>query len=191
MRQADHGQLGHGRVRRQGVLDLGAVDVLAAGDDHVLLAVDHVQEALLVRADQVTGMEPAAAERLGRGLGVLPVPGHGRRAAVDDLADLAGRDVLHVVVDDPGRHDAHRLADRADLAERVRAGQRAGDRRHLGLAEHGDVVPPGTPRPSGSAASWWPGRRPRRWSSARTGHGWPATGRRTAAATVPGPGTRW
>jgi hypothetical protein len=32
-------------VRGQGVLDLGAVNVLAAGDDHVLLAVDDVQEA--------------------------------------------------------------------------------------------------------------------------------------------------
>jgi long-chain acyl-CoA synthetase len=36
----------------QDVLDLGAVDVLPAGDDHVLLAVDDVQEALVVGADQ-------------------------------------------------------------------------------------------------------------------------------------------
>ena len=45
VRDADHGQLGHGRVHGERVLDLGAVDVLAAGDDHVLLAVDDVKEA--------------------------------------------------------------------------------------------------------------------------------------------------
>src|SRR5580700_1844946 len=91
--RADHGQLGHGRVRGQGVLHFGAVYVLAAGDNHVFLPVDDVQEAVLVRTDQVTGVEPAATQRLGGGFRVLPVSGHDLRAAVDDLADLAGRDV--------------------------------------------------------------------------------------------------
>ena len=48
------------------LLDLAAVDVLAARDDHVLLAVDDVEEALLVAAGHVAGVEPPAAERLAR-----------------------------------------------------------------------------------------------------------------------------
>ena len=87
--------LGDLGVRGQDVLHLGAVDVLAAGDDHVLLAVDDVDVAVLVLPHQVTGMEPAAAERLGGLLGLVPVPLHHQRAAVDDLADLAARDVVH------------------------------------------------------------------------------------------------
>jgi len=51
----------------QDVLDLGAVDVLPAGDDHVFLAVDDVQETLVVGAYQVAGVEPAPGEGLLRG----------------------------------------------------------------------------------------------------------------------------
>ena len=50
------------------VLDLRRVDVLAAADDHVLLAPHDVDESLLVLAHHVAGVEPAAAEGLGRGL---------------------------------------------------------------------------------------------------------------------------
>ena len=110
------------RVPGEHVLDLGAVDVLAAGDDHVLLAVDDVDEALFVHPAQIAGVEPAAGERLRGRLGLVPVAGHQRRAAVDDLADLARRDVVHVVVDDPRLDVGDRLADRADLAHRVLAG---------------------------------------------------------------------
>ena len=60
----------------QDVLHLGAVDVLAAGDDHVLLAVDDPDVALVVLTNQVTGVEPAAGERLGGGLRVVPVARH-------------------------------------------------------------------------------------------------------------------
>jgi hypothetical protein len=61
---ADHGDVRDRRVSGQHVLDLGAVDVLPARDDHVLLAVDDVQEAFVVGADQVAGVEPAAGERV-------------------------------------------------------------------------------------------------------------------------------
>src|SRR5207237_795058 len=80
--------------------NLGAVDVLAAGDDHVLLAVDDPDIALVVLADQVAGVEPTAFERLGGGLRVVPVAGHQRRRPVDDLADLADGYIGHVLVDD-------------------------------------------------------------------------------------------
>ena len=44
------------------VLDLGRVDVLAAGDDHVLDAVDDVGPAVVVDPDHVAGAEPAVGE---------------------------------------------------------------------------------------------------------------------------------
>ena len=41
------------------LLDLARVDVVAAADDHVLLAVDDVEVAVLVLAADVAGGEPA------------------------------------------------------------------------------------------------------------------------------------
>ena len=45
---ADHRAVGHGGVLEERGLDLHRVDVLAAADDHVLGAVDDVDEAVLV-----------------------------------------------------------------------------------------------------------------------------------------------
>src|SRR5262245_26042435 len=91
------------------ILDLSAVDVLATGDDHVLLTVDDVEESLIIGPDQIAGMEPAAGEGRGSRLGVLPVARHQGWAAVDDLADLARLHVVHVVVDDARNNRRDRL----------------------------------------------------------------------------------
>src|ERR1051326_3530602 len=56
----------------QAVLDLDRRDVLAAGDDHVLLAVaEAAVRVVLVSA--VAGVEPALPDRLRRFLGLVPV----------------------------------------------------------------------------------------------------------------------
>src|SRR5437660_566882 len=60
----DDGHLEHGVVLVEHPFDLGAGDVLAAGDDHVLQAVDNEQVAVLVTHADVAGVEPAAGERL-------------------------------------------------------------------------------------------------------------------------------
>ena len=88
---AEHGRLEHGRVAEQHVLDLGAVDVLAAGDDHVLGPVDEVHVAVVVHVAEVAGVVPAVDERGGRLLGLVPVADHDVLAPDDHLADLAGR----------------------------------------------------------------------------------------------------
>ena len=64
---ADHGDLLDRRVGRDRVLDLDRVDVLAAGDDHVLDPVDEVDVAVGVEVALVAGVVPAVAER-SRGL---------------------------------------------------------------------------------------------------------------------------
>ena len=56
------------RVRVEDVLDLARVDVVAAADDQVLLAVDDEEEAVLVDVAEVAGVEPAVGDRLGGGL---------------------------------------------------------------------------------------------------------------------------
>ena len=61
------GQADHRAVRDVGVLedrrfDDHRVDVLAAADDHVLRAVDDVDEALVVDARDVAGVQPALGE---------------------------------------------------------------------------------------------------------------------------------
>ena len=47
------------------VLDLARINVEAAGDDHVLGAVDDAQEAAGIAHRDVAGVQPAAAEHLG------------------------------------------------------------------------------------------------------------------------------
>src|SRR6476469_6712903 len=89
------------RVLVEHLLDLARVDVVAAADDQVLLAVDDVEVALLVDAGHVAGVEPTAAHRLLGGVGALPVALHDVVAADHDLTDLALGDIVVVLVDDP------------------------------------------------------------------------------------------
>ena len=129
--------LGDARVGVERVFDLARGDQHATGVDDVLDPVDHEHVALLVLTHEVAGVEPTAGECLGGGFGVVPVPGHQSRGAVDDLADLADGDVVHVFVDDAGRDGGDDLADRSEFANRVVRQQHAGNRGHLGLAEGG------------------------------------------------------
>ena len=99
-----------GRVRdpvdpAQRVLHLRRVHVEPARDDQLLDPVDDGDEAVLGHLHHVAGPEPAAREQHGRGLlGPLPVAGEDLRAADQQLARAAGRDVGAGVV---GVDDAH------------------------------------------------------------------------------------
>jgi hypothetical protein len=81
-------------VRAQHRLDLGRVDVLAAGDDHVALAVDEVDVAVRVAPGHVADRAVVAAEGLARLLGQLPVAVEGVGVAGVELAGLAVRDLV-------------------------------------------------------------------------------------------------
>ena len=83
---ADHGDLGDVGVLEDGVLDLDRRDVLAAGDDDVLLAVRDRDVAELVDRPAVAGVEPAVDDRPRRRLGLLPVALHHDVAAGEHLA---------------------------------------------------------------------------------------------------------
>ena len=116
-------------------LDLGRVDVLATGDDHVLHAVLQEQVTLLVEDAEVARVEPAAVgDRLRGGVEPVPVALHHVGALDDDLADLARLHILHPVVDHPHLGEHRWQAGGADLAQRVLLGQQGRERRGLGEA---------------------------------------------------------
>ena len=127
---ADHRRFADLRVLVEHLLDLARVDVVAAADDQVLLAVDDVEVAVLVDAGHVAAVEPAAAHRLRGRVGALPVALHDVVAADHDLADLALGDRVVVLVDDLHLDPLDRGADRARLALAVGV-VGAGDRRGL------------------------------------------------------------
>src|ERR1700744_6571559 len=97
------------------VLHLRAVDVLAAGDDHVLLTIDHPDVTLVVHPNEVPGMEPAAGERLRGGGRVVPVASHQCWCPVHGFAFFAEGHVVHVLVDDAGGDGGDPLSDRSAL----------------------------------------------------------------------------
>jgi hypothetical protein len=103
-------------VLEEHLLDLPRVDVVAAADDHVLLAVDDEEVAVRVHLRDVARVEPATPHRLGRGVVALEVALHDVVAADHDLADLALLDVVVVLVDDFHLDALDRCADGADLA---------------------------------------------------------------------------
>src|SRR5262249_17037057 len=80
-------------------LDLGRIDVLAAADDHVVLAIDQMQEALLAGVAHVAAGLPLAVPDgvARRAVAVVAEEGHGRRGV--DLADLTRWQLATIAVE--------------------------------------------------------------------------------------------
>src|SRR3954468_7997180 len=72
---ADDSNLHDAGMGGEGVLHLDRVDVLAAGHDHVVDAVDELEVAVLVESAEVAGEVPAVAEHLRGRVRVVPVAG--------------------------------------------------------------------------------------------------------------------
>lgn len=99
---AEDGDLSHLWVSEDRLLDLSTGHVFPARLDHVLLAVDNIEIALVVEPPQIAAVEPAALERFRRLLRIVVVAKDEMGAAVDDLADLSDRQVRAIIVDDAG-----------------------------------------------------------------------------------------
>ena len=136
---ADDGGVDDVGMLEQDLLDLDAVHVLAAADDHVLGPVDEVEEAVGVEAADVAAAEPPLGrDRLRVRLRPVPVAAqHDRRPAQPDLAGLADGHVGAVLVDDPDLHRRHGPAHRVGMGGVVVADVRGRDRRRLGEAVGG------------------------------------------------------
>ena len=91
----------------QHVLDLGRIHVLAARDVHVLPAVDDIDEAFVVEARGVAGLQPAVGEGRCRRVGLVPVARRDVGPLDQQLADRRpARTSLALVVDDADRRCA-------------------------------------------------------------------------------------
>ena len=114
---ADDGGVLHLRQLVDDALHLRGGDVLAAGDDHVLLAVGEIEEAVLVHVADVAAAQPIAEEGGARLLGVAPVAARDLGTAQADLAAFAGRERAAVLVADLDLDVGQRAADGADLLD--------------------------------------------------------------------------
>ena len=130
-----------------GLLDLGRADAVAGRLDHLVLAADEVEEALLVGDDDVARVhrhlrraQRAVAARRGlealrRALRVVPVAERHERAAVHELALLTGLAARAVLAHDEDLRTRDRLADRVGPAVDLRGIEVRGAER-LGEAVH-------------------------------------------------------
>ena len=107
------------RVLHEHRLDVAGVDVVAAPDDHVLLATDDIQVAVLVEAGEVAGVEPTVAPRLGRRFRVVEVLPLLARIGHQQFADLAGGQIAAVVVGNAKGDRRNGFADRTDTSGRL------------------------------------------------------------------------
>ena len=98
-------------------LDFAAVDVLAARDDHVLLAIDQKDVALLVRNADVAGVVPAIANGFERCDGIVPVAVEHHCRTHHDFARLAWRTVLAIVIEQSKLNVRHRMTGRTRADE--------------------------------------------------------------------------
>src|ERR1051326_3424432 len=90
MRHAEHRAFGDVRQLIENRLDLHRINVLAAGDEHLLAPADDAVKAVLVARRQIAGPEPAVAEALRGLLRPLVVAAADRRAAQRELAGFTG-----------------------------------------------------------------------------------------------------
>ena len=84
-------------------LHLETGNVLAASAQIILLAIDEVEEPVLVESADVTGMKPQIVPDLQCIVGTSPVPLKDdirQQGATDDLACFADRDLIVVRVED-------------------------------------------------------------------------------------------
>ncbi len=130
-------------------LQVAGIDVEAPGDDHVLLAVDDGQEALVVEAADVAGADEAATLRiepfgLAGGLRPVVIAAHHHRRPTDHLANLADRQLGALLVDDADLVAGRGLADGVQLVRPLVG------RQYAGAAALGHAV--GVDQPAGPAA---------------------------------------
>lgn len=78
---AEDAAFGNGRMAIDRGLHLGAIDILAAAQHHVFLAVDDVDETVFVDAGDVAGVQPSVGDRFGGGIGAVDIALDHRGAA--------------------------------------------------------------------------------------------------------------
>ena len=107
------------RVVAQRILDLRGVDILASGDNHILLPVHDIEKAVRIQPAHITRMEPSAFEGRLRLLRTIPVAFHHVRSAHQDLPLDLGPHIPVIVVHHTHLRVEEGPAAGTDLGERV------------------------------------------------------------------------
>src|SRR5262252_10321915 len=132
--QADHRHLLHVRVAAEQVLDLRRIDVLAAADDHVALAVDQEIVAVGIAPGHVANRAITVAERFRGFLRHVPVAVERVGRARIELADLAVGHLAPGGIENADRRRTRAFAaDRPEFLELL-VGMQHGDPAGLGRA---------------------------------------------------------
>src|SRR5690606_6999220 len=98
--KTDHSGLDNTGKFEKNIFHFAGIDVVATGNQHVVFAVDNIEKAVLIHDADITGVEPAAAERFGGFIRFLPVVGHQLRAANHNFASFAGGQWIVVFIKD-------------------------------------------------------------------------------------------
>jgi hypothetical protein len=125
VRNAEHDAFAHGRVFVDRLFDHLRIDIEAAGNDHVLLAVDDVEVPVWRHVSDIAGEEEAIGERHRVFFRLVPVTRGHVLATYPQFTDFADR------------QDPVRVVEVNDL--QLDAGQRHADRSGLGFAERQQV----------------------------------------------------
>src|SRR5262249_18326563 len=102
-----------GRVFVEDFFDFGAIDVLAAKDDHILNAIDEENIALSIHTTEVSAMIPPMTQGVGGLLGFVPVALHDIGATDNNLAKSPRWQVVTTGSDNPDIDTNHGLTARA------------------------------------------------------------------------------
>src|SRR5699024_4968252 len=108
------------------------VDVFTAGNDHVVLPVDQRVKPVGVDPGHVTGVEPSAAQSMGRFFGSIPIAHEHARPAYAQFANLVDAHRLIVGVHEAEVHMIDRTPDRTGVVDDVFGLQADGDWRCRG-----------------------------------------------------------
>ena len=120
------------------VFDLIRIDVEAGDQDHIFLAIDNAQEALVIHHRDVTGMQPAVFDDFVGRVGTLPVTQHDLWTFDAQLPRLTRRDFVIVIIDQfrfSGRNGQSNASAVVVDVMRVNADQRRALRQAIALQQ--------------------------------------------------------
>src|SRR5437588_795960 len=98
MRNADRRGCGDRGMLIEHFVDFAWINILAAANNHVALAIDDEEESILVPITNIAGMKPAVAKGLLSSFGILEITFQNVVAAQNDFSKFPVRNVIIVVV---------------------------------------------------------------------------------------------
>src|SRR5207302_3946986 len=116
------------RMRVNDGFDFAGVNVLPAGDDHVLQTIENVEVSVGVLITNVARSEEAVSEREFSFFRLVPITAHDIRAASDQLARFPGFDFLSCWMDNAHVDSEARTRARGELVLGVLVIQQASEK---------------------------------------------------------------